>query len=77
MEYERDYIILLKQLEAMENETVRFYASLMALAPEKDIPKILELVADESDHMAVVCDLLLEAVSGQSADQEQLVWGVD
>ena len=71
------YIDLLKQALAAETETVRLYVALMALAPEKDVPKFLELNADETDHQAIIADLLLEAASGESADQEQLVPGVE
>nr|DAH29589.1 MAG TPA: protein of unknown function DUF2383 [Caudoviricetes sp.]DAK02344.1 MAG TPA: protein of unknown function (DUF2383) [Caudoviricetes sp.] len=72
-----DYITLLKRALAMETETVRIYTALLALAPEEAVPKFLELNADETDHQAIVADLLLEAVSGESADQEQLIPGVD
>ena len=72
-----DYITLLKRALAMETETVRIYTALLALAPEEAVPKLLELNADETDHQAIVADLLLKAVSGESADQEQLIPGVD
>ena len=49
----------------------------MAVAPPEHLPKLLEIQADETDHQAVIADLLLEAVSGQSADQEMLVPGVE
>lgn len=32
---------------------------------------------DETDHQAIIADLLLEAVAGESADQEELVPGVE
>ena len=72
-----EYIELLKKALAAETETVRLYIALMALAPPKDVPKFLELNADETDHQAIIADLLLEAAAGQSADQEQLVPGVE
>lgn len=71
------YIRLLKKALAAETETVRLYLALMALAPAKHIEKLLELNTDETDHQAIVADLLLEAVAGQSADQEELVPGVE
>ena len=49
----------------------------MAVAPNSAIPKLLEIQADETDHQAVIADLLTEALAGQSADQEQLVPGVE
>lgn len=45
--------------------------------PESAIPKLLEIQADETDHVAIISDLLLEAVAGESADQEELVPGVE
>lgn len=77
MDYNAEYIELLKRSLAGENETVRLYLAVMALAPNSAIPKLLEVQADETDHIAILSDLLLEAVSGQSADQEQLVPGVE
>lgn len=76
MEQEK-YIELLKQALAGETETVRLYLAVMALAPESAIPKLLEIQTDETDHQAIIADLLLEAVAGQSADQEKLIPGVE
>lgn len=72
-----EYIELLKQALAGENETVRLYLATMALAPNGAIPKLLEVMADELDHIAIIADLLTEAMAGQSADQEELVPGVE
>ena len=72
-----EYIRLLKKALAAETETVRLYLALMALAPAQHIEKLLELNTDETDHQAIVADLLLEAVAGQSADQEELVPGAE
>ena len=72
-----EYIELLKRSLAGENETVRLYLAVMALAPDSAMPKLLEIQADETDHIAILSDLLLEAVSGESADQEELVPGVN
>lgn len=77
MDYNAEYIKLLKRSLAGENETVRLYLAVMALAPNSAIPKLLEVMTDELDHIAVIGDLLTEAMSGQSADQEQLVPGVE
>ena len=71
------YIELLKKALADETETVRLYTAVTALAPEKDIPKLLEIIADETDHQAIVADMLLEAAAGESANQEELVQGVE
>lgn len=77
MDYNQEYIDLLKRSLAGENETVRLYLAVMALAPNSAIPKLLEVMTDELDHIAVIGDLLTEAMSGQSADQEKLVPGVE
>ena len=77
MDYNEEYIELLKRSLAGENETVRLYLAVMALAPNSAIPKLLDVMTDELDHIAVIGDLLTEAVSGQSAGQEELVPGVE
>lgn len=77
MDYNREYIDLLKRSLAGETETVRLYLACMAAAPPEHIPKLLEVQTDETDHQAIIADLLLEAVSGQSADQEELIPGVE
>ena len=77
MDYNQEYIDLLKRSLAGETETVRLYLAVMAVAPNSAIPKLLEIQADETDHQAVIADLLLEAAAGESADQEELVPGVE
>ena len=77
MDYNEEYIQLLKQSLAGETETVRVYLACMGVAPKSAIPKLLEIQADETDHQAVIADLLLEATAGQSAGQEELVPGVE
>ena len=77
MDYNQEYIDLLKRSLAGETETVRLYLAVMAVAPENALAKLLEIQADETDHQAIIADLLLEAVSGQSADQEELAPGVE
>lgn len=77
MEYKQEYIDLLKKSLAGETETVRVYLACMGVAPNSAIPKLLEIQADETDHQAIIADLLLEATTGQSADQEELVPGVE
>lgn len=77
MDYNAEYIELLKRALAGETETVRLYLAVMALAPNSAIPKLLEIQADETDHQSIIADLLTQAMAGQSADQEQLVPGVE
>ena len=71
------YIELLKKALAAETETVRLYTAIMAVAPRSHLEKFLELNADETDHQAIIADLLLEVAAGESADQEELVPGVE
>ena len=77
MDYKQEYIDLLKRSLAGETETVRLYLACMAVAPPEHIPKLLEIQTDETDHQAIIADLLLEAVAGESADQEEFVPGVE
>ena len=77
MDYNQEYIDLLKRSLAGETETVRLYLAVMAVAPNSAIPRLLEIQADETDHQAEIADLLTEALAGQSADQEKLVPGVE
>ena len=72
-----EYIDLLKQALAGETETVRIYLACLAGALPQDTQKLLGCDADETDHQAIIADLLLEAVAGESADQEELVPGVE
>ena len=77
MDNNAEYIELLKRSLAGETETVRLYLAVMAVAPQSAIPRLLVIQADETDHQAVIADLLLEAVAGESAGQEELVPGVE
>lgn len=77
MDNNMEYIRLLKKALAAETETVRLYVALLALAPPAHAEKFLELNADETDHQAIIADLLMEAATGESADQEQMVPGVE
>ena len=77
MDHNAEYIDLLKKALAAETETVRLYLAIMAIAPDGAIKRLLEVNTDETDHQAVLADLLLEAVAGESADQEELVPGVE
>lgn len=70
------YVELLKKALAAETETVRLYTAILALAPQKHVTKLLEINADETDHQSILTDMLVEALIGQSADQEKLVPGV-
>ena len=71
-----EYQALLEKALADEISSVRLYLAAMAKAPPGDIAKLLEIQADETDHQAIIADLLTKAMAGESADQEQLVPGV-
>ena len=71
-----EYIALLKKALAAETETVRLYTAILALAPQKHVTKLLEINADETDHQSILTDMLVEALTGQDAQQEKLVPGV-
>ena len=77
MDYKKEYIELLKKALATETETVRLYTALMAIAPNSAIDKFLELNADETARQAIIADLLLEAAAGESADQTELIPGIE
>lgn len=77
MDYNQEYIDLLKRSLAGETETVRLYLAVMAVAPNSAIPRLLEIQAEETSHQAEIADLLTEALAGQSANQEKLVPGVE
>ena len=47
------YVELLKKALAAETETVRLYAAILALAPQKHVTKLLEINADETDHQSI------------------------
>lgn len=68
---EEDTMLLQKAIAA-ETETVRLYTAILALAPQE----LLENNADETDHQSILTDMLVEALTGQSAKQEKRVPGV-
>ena len=72
-----EYILLLKKALAAETETVRLYTAILALAPQKHVTKLLEVNADETDHQSILIDMLVETLTGQSAEQKKLVPGVE
>lgn len=72
MDGNAEYIDLLERSLAGETETVRLYLACMAVAPPEHIPRLLEIQADETDHQAIIADLLLESVAARAADQEEL-----
>ena len=69
------YIDLLKRALAGETETVRLYLACMAVAPPGDIPVLLEINADETDHVAKIAGLL-SRLTGKPVDYAAMIGGV-
>lgn len=70
------YLEMLQKDLADEIEATRAYAATMALAPPGDIPVLLELLADETDHIAHVAQLISQQ-TGEPVDYAALVPGVE
>lgn len=70
------YLEILQKDLADEIEATRAYAATMALAPPGDIPVLLELLADETDHIAHVAQLISQQ-TGEPVDYAALVPGVE
>lgn len=70
------YLEILQKDLVDEIEATRGYAATMALAPPGDIPVLLELLADETDHIAHIAQLISQQ-TGESVDYTKLVPGVD
>jgi hypothetical protein len=70
------YLELLQKNLVDEIEATRSYAATMAVAPQGDIPVLLELLADETDHIAHVAQLISQQ-TGDPVDYSALVSGVE
>lgn len=70
------YLELLQKNLVDEIEATRSYAATMALAPPSDIPALLELLADETDHIAHVAQLISK-MTGDPVNYAALVPGVE
>lgn len=70
------YLELLQKNLVDEIEATRSYAATMAVAPPEDIPVLLELLADETDHIAHVAQLISQQ-TGAPVDYSTLVSGVE
>jgi rubrerythrin len=71
------YAEILKLAKASESEAIRLYTTAMGYAPPEDLPKLAEILNDENDHDVITTDLLFKAMTGSTAEQEELVPGVD
>ena len=70
------YLELLQKNLVDEIVATRSYAATMAVAPPGDIPVLLELLADETDHIAHVSTLISQ-MTGEDVDYAALVLGVE
>lgn len=70
------YLELLQKDFADEIEATRAYAATIAEAPPEDIPVLLELLADETDHIAHVASLISRQ-TGEDVDYARMVSGVE
>lgn len=70
------YLELLQKNLVDEIDATRSYAATLAVAPDSDIPTILELLADETDHIAHVSQLI-SVQTGDPVDYSALVTGVE
>lgn len=69
------YQALLEKALADEISTVRLYLAAMAKAPPGDIPVLLEINADETDHVAKIAGLLSK-LTGKPVDYAAMIGGV-
>ena len=70
------YLELLQKNLADEIEATRSYAATMAIAPQEDIPVLLELLADETDHIAHVSKLISKQ-TGEVVNYPEMIPGVE
>lgn len=73
----QEYASLLQQALAEEIQATRLYIALLALSPPDNVSQILEIVKDETDHCAIISDLLIKAQTGIEGTVEEQVPGVD
>ena len=71
-----EYQALLEKALADEISTVRLYLAAMAKAPPGDIPALLEINADETDHIALIAGLLSK-LTGKPVDYAAMIGGAD
>ena len=70
------YQTMLEKALADEIATVRLYLACMAVAPPGDIPALLEINADETDHVALIAGLLSK-LTGKPVDYAAMIGGAD
>lgn len=71
-----EYQALLEKALADEISTVRLYLAAMAKAPPGDVAALLEINADETDHVALIAGLLSK-LTGKPVDYAAMIGGAD
>ena len=71
-----EYQALLEKALADEISTVRLYLAAMAKAPPGDVTTLLEINADETDHVALIAGLLSK-LTGKPVDYAAMIGGAD
>ena len=71
-----EYQALLEKALADEISTVRLYLACMAMAPPGDVATLLEINADETDHVALISGLLSK-LTGKPVDYAAMIGGAD
>ena len=71
-----EYQALLEKALADEISTVRLYLACMAMAPPRDVATLLEINADETDHVALISGLLSK-LTGNPVDYAAMIGGAD
>ena len=71
-----NYTEMLQKALADEVATVRLYLACMAVAPPGDVATLLEINADETDHIALIAGLLSK-LTGKPVDYAAMIGGAD
>lgn len=68
---------LLQKAMAEEIEAQRLYVALLVLAPEEDKDQLMELFKDESDHSAILEDMVIKYTTNQPGTVSEWIGGVE
>lgn len=71
------YMQLLQKAMAEEIEAQRLYVALLVLAPEEDKDQLMELFKDESDHSAILEDMVIKYITNQPGTVSKRIGGVE
>lgn len=71
------YMQLLQKAMAEEIEAQRLYVALLVLAPEEDKDQLMELFKDESDHSAILEDMVIKYTTNQPGIVAEQIGGVE